>query len=144
LNRESESSHRRSLTLAASGDALLSAAFDPWKLLRKTAVEDADGFLRSVAWLHLCACSGVDIPPQVFLDLADTGGQHLGLTMEYTTLLVRSALYSAWMKSRGRPELQRLVAILHTRYLDVICERLRTQATCSETYVCYLNLLMKV
>ncbi|EIN07352.1 hypothetical protein PUNSTDRAFT_144852 [Punctularia strigosozonata HHB-11173 SS5] len=132
VNRETEISHRRSMTMMLSGDTLLLASFNPWELLKKTALQDADGFLRSVAWLHLFARSGVDIPSGTFLDIVDIGGQHLGLTMTYAMSLVQSALLSAWMKSRGRPELQKLVSVLHTRFYDEISGALRAGPIPSE------------
>lgn len=105
---------------------------NPLQKLMRIAQSSPDGFRRGLAWLSLFACSGVDIPLSVFEDLAAATSKFKA-TLQDCTVLVKACLYSAWLRSIGRQDLQATVAALLAYLEPQILVNLRSHEANTET-----------
>lgn len=95
------------------GDLSVLGNINPLQKLITIAFANAEGFRRGLSWLCLFASSGVDIPLGTFLDFA-TKATRFQMNLKECTTLITAALYSTWLRSIGRHELQAMVATLLT------------------------------
>ena len=88
------------------------AASSALRVLVETAMGSQERFQETTHWLCLCVRSGVDISVQTFMQLAslalrfDTG-------LADCSLLIKAVMWSTWLRSVGRQELQSLVTEIH-------------------------------
>ncbi|KAI0079929.1 hypothetical protein K474DRAFT_1638767 [Panus rudis PR-1116 ss-1] len=129
FNRELESSQRYSTMM---GSRLSAPQFNvlndanPLRDLIETAKSSKKSFERSLHWLCLFASSGVDIPVPVFVQFAGWAKQY-NADLNDCQMIITAALWSSWLKSLGRQELQAVVATLHMHLMDQLLDGLRAQ-----------------
>lgn len=124
--REAEGSHRYSTIDSATlpMDRIGSSALDPWRLLVRVAYEGADGLSRSLQWLCVFACAGVDVPVATYLQFSSIIVDQKASLPE-SLLLVKAMIASTWLKSMGRNEIQAGISALHSHLLPRILESLK-------------------
>lgn len=105
---------------------------NPLHKLMRIAQSSANGFRSGLAWLSLFACSGVDIPLSIFQDLASATSKFKA-TLQDCTVLIKACLYSTWLRSIGRQDLQATVAVLLEYLEPQILNNLRSHEAITET-----------
>lgn len=110
------------------GDLSTLGNINPLSKLVSIAFGSAEGFRRGISWLGVFALSGVDIPLATFIDFA-TKASRFGMNLQECTTLIKAALYSSWLRSIGRHEMQAMIATLLT-YLE---ERIIQNIECGES-----------
>ncbi|KAH9946036.1 uncharacterized protein BXZ73DRAFT_86240 [Epithele typhae] len=122
---------------------------NPLKIIVDIANKSYEGYDMTLHWLCLFVRSGVEISGQTFMQLVNLGNK-FGVSLEVCTLLIKAALWSTWLKSMGRQDLQTVIAAIHTgigpqlvQYLqayhrveDVLQVIRQSLATCLLLYGC--------
>lgn len=114
------------------GDLSVLSNINPLQKLMQVALSSIEGFRRGLAWLSLFACSGVDIPLSVFQDLATVSSRFQAGLQDCATL-VKACLYSAWLRSIGRQDLQVTIALLFTHLQPEILGNIQSHECLAET-----------
>ncbi|CCM02372.1 uncharacterized protein FIBRA_04467 [Fibroporia radiculosa] len=129
FNREVETSHRLSSVIepgvSISGTANF-ASGSALRILTDAATGSRVGFTDTMQSLCLFVCAGVDISIPTFMQFVSIA-QQFEATLEECLLLIKATLWSAWLRSVGRQELQAVVAGLQQLLAPCISECLRTK-----------------
>ena len=88
-------------------------AVNPLKVIIDIAQKSFEGYDMTLHWLCLFVRSGVEISVPTFMQLVNLGNK-FGVSLEVCLLLVKAALWSCWLKSMGRQDLQTVIAAIHT------------------------------
>ncbi|THH33844.1 hypothetical protein EUX98_g253 [Antrodiella citrinella] len=116
FNKEVEASQRYSTMVdprMTMQDLSVLADANPLRDLLDTAKASADGFAKGLHWLCLFVSSGVEIPISLFREYASLAHRFKS-DLETCSLLVKATLWSCWMRSIGRQDLQGVIASVHT------------------------------
>jgi hypothetical protein len=122
--REVEASYRLTFgsdSNAASAENGGHIAFDPWRAVFRVASAKKDGLSRSLQWLSVLACSGVEIPVAVFMRFSALATEY-NTSLANSLLLVKSVMSATWLKCTGRSELQELFSEHHARLAPQIIQ----------------------
>lgn len=114
------------------GDLSALSSINPLRKLVAVAFASPEGFRQGLSWIGLFAFSGVDIPLSTFLDFA-TKGSRFKMNLQDCTMLVKAALYSAWLRSIGRQDMQATVATLLMHMESQLVQNLQSRELVSET-----------
>ena len=93
------------------GDLSALADVNPLQVMLSIATSTRSGYERGLQWLCIFAFSGVDIPVPIFLQFA-TLAKKFKANLRDCSKLVDAAMYSSYLRSLGRLDLQALVAAL--------------------------------
>ncbi|KZT09437.1 uncharacterized protein LAESUDRAFT_741739 [Laetiporus sulphureus 93-53] len=129
FTREVETSHRFTAALSPRSSTTDSSQLDADNALRvliNVAAGSREGFQHTAHWLCLFVRSGVDISPATYTHLASLA-RRFNATLDDCALLVKSALWSAWLRSVGRQELQATVSSMHILLSSTIVDLLRSR-----------------
>ncbi|PCH38065.1 hypothetical protein WOLCODRAFT_136025 [Wolfiporia cocos MD-104 SS10] len=127
FNRETESGNRFTSILDPRYSAVETTELATGSVLRlliDTATESTKGFQCSIHWLCLFMRSGVDIPVSTFMEFAQLA-QRYDATLNETSAIIRAALWSTWLRSVGRQEIQGVVVTLHSHIYVHLIDSLR-------------------
>ncbi|KAF8894642.1 hypothetical protein BD779DRAFT_1502197 [Infundibulicybe gibba] len=124
--READTTQRLSTfnILSNQGDANMTN-LDPWRAVISIATKSKSGLSRSLRWLCLFACSGVEIPDTTLARFSVLAYKWK-TTLTDSLIFAKAVMYSVWLKSMGRSELQRIFATLHARHQPQIVAALRS------------------
>lgn len=110
------------------GDALLNIIdqpgtpmVDPWRIIGKVASSDLKGLRKALNWLCIFAASGVEIPLTTFTHVSNFS-RDFDATFEDDVRLCEAILFSTWMKSVGRQDLQKLLVDIHWRNASTVMD----------------------
>ncbi|KIP09568.1 hypothetical protein PHLGIDRAFT_67270 [Phlebiopsis gigantea 11061_1 CR5-6] len=109
-----DGSQRSSLVFegrASVGDSASLVNVNPMQKLMEISFSNRNGYRQGLRWLCIFASSGVDIPVSAFFQFAASVGRYRA-DLEDCMILVRAGLYSAWLRSIGRQELQAMIGML--------------------------------
>jgi hypothetical protein len=95
--------------------------FDPWRAVIRVSSSNKDGLLRSLKWLSVLACSGVEIPVAMFMRFSTLATEY-NISLADSLMLAKSVMSATWLKSMGQQELQELFAGHHTRLASHIMQ----------------------
>ncbi|TBU65728.1 hypothetical protein BD310DRAFT_803111 [Dichomitus squalens] len=116
FNREFDTASQR---LSALGEARLSMTenqslmtINPLKVIVDIATKSNEGYDNTLHWLCLFVRSGIEVSVPTFMELVGLGNR-FGISLEVCSLLIKAALWSCWLKSMGRQDLQTVVANIH-------------------------------
>ncbi|KAI0748219.1 hypothetical protein C8Q80DRAFT_1104066 [Daedaleopsis nitida] len=98
------------LTMTENPSAL---SINPLKVIIDIATKSNEGYDNTLHWLCLFVRSGVEISVPTFMQLVALGNK-FGVSLEVCSLLIKAALWSCWLKSMGRQDLQTVVSAIHT------------------------------
>ncbi|EMD38403.1 hypothetical protein CERSUDRAFT_113558 [Gelatoporia subvermispora B] len=160
FNREVEASQRFSAIIdprQTLTDATSLANVNALRTMTDIATSNKDGFQQAIHWLCLFLRSGVDIPIPIFQQFSNLA-QRFGATLEDCSVLVKATLWSAWLKSLGRQELQSVISVIQTyvtaeivsclqsrhNMTKIICLVRQSLATCLLLYGCDRTRLIKL
>ncbi|TFK89146.1 hypothetical protein K466DRAFT_545801 [Polyporus arcularius HHB13444] len=87
-------------------------AVNPLKVITDIATKSHEGYDNTLHWLCLFVRSGVEISIPTFMHLVELGNR-FGVSLEVCSLLIKATLWSCWLKSMGRQDLQSVVAAIH-------------------------------
>ena len=96
----------------SAGDLAAIANINPLQNLMEISFASRNGYRRGLRWLCIFASSGVDIPVSAFFQFAAFVGKFQA-DLEDCLLLTKAVLYSAWLRSIGRQDLQAVLGMLH-------------------------------
>lgn len=118
FNRELDGTSQRFSAVGAESrlsmtETLSVLTINPLKVIIEIAQKSYEGFDMTLHWLCLFVRSGVEISVQTFMQLVGLGNK-FGVSLEVCSLLIKAALWSCWLKSTGRQDLQTVVAAIHT------------------------------
>lgn len=105
-------------------DASDLASADPLRVLVDTAIQNKGLFKQCLEWLCLFVRSGVDIAVAIFMQFASLIKRY-NASFDECSLLIKASLWSAWLKSMGRQDLQAVVSSVHSYIERDVTERLR-------------------
>ncbi|KAI0780831.1 hypothetical protein BD413DRAFT_500442 [Trametes elegans] len=117
FNKEVDSTSQRFSTVAdprltmTDNSSLLS--INPLRVIIDIATKSKQGYDRTLHWLCLFVRSGVEISVPTFIQLVKLGNR-FGIALEESSLLIKAAFWSCWLKSMGRQDMQEVVAAIHT------------------------------
>jgi hypothetical protein len=114
------------------GDLSALSNVNPLQKLLSMAFASAEGFRKGLSWLCLFASSGVDIPFTTFLDFA-TNIPRFQMELQDCALLIKACLYSCWLRSIGRQEMQAAVAMVLSNMEPQISQNLQSRHALTET-----------
>lgn len=97
---------------------------DPLRVLVDAAGQSKSLFDQCLKWLCLFVRSGVDITVPIFMQFASLI-RHYDASFEQCSTLIKAALWSAWLKSMGRQDLQALISSIHSHVEQEVIKRLR-------------------
>lgn len=100
------------------------ADINPLRDLVDTAKVNEDGFSKGLHWLCLFVASGIEVPISLFKDYASLASQFKA-DLETCSMLVRAILWSCWLRSIGRQDLQAVIAAVHGYLSTDIVSNLR-------------------
>jgi hypothetical protein len=128
LFTHSESSQRSSTftEAQANNESTGLKAFDPSRVILNVASESKEGLSRSLPWLNVFSCSGIDIPVSTFMQFSSLASQ-FEASLADSLLLVGAAVSSIWLKSIGSQQLQTVFASLHSRLAPQVLFCLQTK-----------------
>lgn len=129
FNREVETSGRLSSLIDSRltmGDASNLATTSALRVLTDTATGSREGFEHTIHWLCLFVRSGVDISIQTFMQFASLA-RRFDATLDECSQLIKAVMWSAWLRSVGRQDLQAVVAALHTHLVAHVTACLRAR-----------------
>ena len=129
--REAEASYWLTNSSAAHAENDGHLTFDPWRTVVRAASASKDGLSRSLRWLSVLACSGVEIPVATFMRFSALATEY-NASLATTLLLVKSVLSATWQKCTGWSELQALFAEQHTRLMPQIIQCLERRTAVEE------------
>ncbi|OBZ75571.1 hypothetical protein A0H81_04216 [Grifola frondosa] len=134
FNREIETSQRFSIfdSRLTMSDANNLSTVNPLRVVIDTATGSKTGFEQTLHWLCLFVRSGVDISVPTFMQFASLA-QKFGATLDQCSSLVKAVLWSAWLRSMGRQELQSVIALVHSYTRMHVVERLQSRSSLSQT-----------
>lgn len=101
------------------GEGLGPTMIDAWRPVIRISSESKEGLSRGLQWLCLLAHSGVEVPVTVFTRFSTLVTEHKS-SLPDSLLLVKAIMFSTWLKSVGRQELQIVFSQLHTRLAPII------------------------
>ena len=101
------------------GDLSALADVNPLQVMLSIATSTRSGYERGLQWLCIFAFSGVDIPVPIFLQFA-TLAKKFKANLRDCSKLVDAAMYSSYLRSLGRLDLQTLIAALHVHVFGEI------------------------
>ncbi|KAI0831397.1 hypothetical protein BC628DRAFT_1312212 [Trametes gibbosa] len=104
---------------------------NPLRVIIDIATKSKDGFDSTLHWLCLFVRSGVEISVPTFTQLV-TLGRKFGTTLEESSLIVKAALWSCWLKSMGRQDMQGVVAAIHSNIGPQLVSYLQTHEKTKE------------
>lgn len=110
------------------GELAAIANVNPLHKLMDISFSSMDGYRRGLRWLCIFASSGVDIPVSAFYQFAASAGRFRA-DLEDCSILVKAGLYSAWLRSIGRQELQGMVGLLHEHLAATIVASLESKGS---------------
>ncbi|KAH9856975.1 hypothetical protein C2E23DRAFT_892456 [Lenzites betulinus] len=116
FSRELDSATQRFSTVAdprltmTDNSSLLNV--NPLRVIIDIATKSKDGFDSTLHWLCLFVRSGVEISVPTFTQLVMLG-RKFGTSLEESSLIVKAALWSCWLKSMGRQDMQGVIAAIH-------------------------------
>ncbi|KAL1742923.1 hypothetical protein HDZ31DRAFT_83801 [Schizophyllum fasciatum] len=96
----------------------------PSGAIHSAATATPDSFPRVLRWLCTLARSGVDVPIQTYIRFTDVA-KSANISMEDATVLVSAVYSSAWLRSTGRHEQQRVFGELHSYLSDYVVDCLK-------------------
>ncbi|KAI0324520.1 hypothetical protein GY45DRAFT_1288775 [Cubamyces sp. BRFM 1775] len=117
FNKEVDSSSQRFSTVVdprltmTDNSSLLNV--NPLRVIIDIATRSKDGYDNTLHWLCLFVRSGVEISVPTFIQLASLG-QKFGVTLRESSLLIKATLWSCWLKSMGRQDMQGVIANVHS------------------------------
>ncbi|KAI1795782.1 hypothetical protein LXA43DRAFT_1163651 [Ganoderma leucocontextum] len=116
FNREFDTASQR---LSVLGDPRLTMTespslmtINPLKVIVDIATKSNEGYDNTLQWLCLFVRSGIEVSVPTYMELVGLGNR-FGISLEVCSLLIKSALWSCWLKSMGRQALQTVVAAIH-------------------------------
>ncbi|KAF9464728.1 hypothetical protein BDZ94DRAFT_1255766 [Collybia nuda] len=122
LPREADMSHRSGVNpdqVGTQGERFASIAIDPWRPIIRISSEGREGLSRGLQWLCLLSRSGVEVPVTVFTRFSVLITEHTS-SIPNSLLLIKAVLFSTWLQSAGRQELQNVCSHLHDRLAPLI------------------------
>ncbi|CDO71214.1 hypothetical protein BN946_scf184863.g9 [Trametes cinnabarina] len=117
FNKELDSSSQRFSTVVdprltmTENPSLLNV--NPMRVIIDIATRSKDGYDRTLHWLCLFVRSGIEISTPTFIQLVSLGNR-FGVSLDQSSLVIRAVLWSCWLKSMGRQEMQGVVAAIHS------------------------------
>ena len=117
FNKEVDSASQRFSTVVdprltmTDNSSLLNV--NPLRVIIDIATRSKDGYDNTLHWLCLFVRSGVEISVPTFIQLASLG-QKFGVALKESSLLIKAALWSCWLKSMGRQDMQGVIATVHS------------------------------
>ncbi|KZT67735.1 hypothetical protein DAEQUDRAFT_712938 [Daedalea quercina L-15889] len=129
FNREIETVQRFSSVVEprkSATDMSDLAASTALRVLVDTATASYEGYQETIHCLCLCVRSGVDISVQTFLQLASLAVE-FSADFRMCSLLINAVMWSTWLRSVGRQELQSLVIRIHTHLAEPVLSALATR-----------------
>ncbi|KAG1753463.1 hypothetical protein EDB19DRAFT_1903124 [Suillus lakei] len=139
LNRDSAENTSRHTTFVdqifAQVDGHVAKLSDPWGMVRRAAKENR--LLDSLRWLRLFARSGVDINVPIFAEYTELSRKGL-VTLKQASVFAEATLLSAWTRSMGRQDLQKLVSAMIASQQPAIQNALQSSgdnASCASTFI---------
>lgn len=124
FTREVEASYRLTFgsdPITAHAENAVNITFDPWRAVIRVASANKDGLSRSLQWLSVLACSGVEIPVTIFMRFSVLATEY-SASLADSLLLVKSVMSATWQKCTGRSELQELFSEHHARLAPQIIQ----------------------
>ena len=85
---------------------------NPLKVIVDIATKSNEGYDNTLQWLCLFVRSGIEISVPTYMELVNLGNR-FGISLEVCSRLIKSALWSCWLKSMGRQDLQTVIAAIH-------------------------------
>ncbi|KAI0928528.1 hypothetical protein AcW1_005746 [Taiwanofungus camphoratus] len=135
FNRELETSQRLTsiiqdarLTVA---DASNLANMNTMRVITDVATGSREGFHQTLHWLCLFVRSGVDISVATFIQLSSLA-KRFNATFDECSLLIKATLWSAWLRSVGRQELQAMITAIHAHLSEHVLRSLRSKSELSK------------
>lgn len=124
FTREVEASYRLTFgsdPITAHAENAVNITFDPWRAVIRVASANKDGLSRSLQWLSVLACSGVEIPVTIFMRFSVLATEY-SASLADSLLLVKSVMSATWQKCTGRSEFQELFSEHHARLAPQIIQ----------------------
>lgn len=125
FNRE-DGTQRHSLVFegrSSVADIAGLANVNPLQKLVEIAFANREGYRRALRWLCIFAASGVEIPIAIFGQFAASAST-FQVGLEDCLVLIKAALYAAWLRPIGRQDLQVVAAILHAYTASDLVEKI--------------------
>ncbi|TFY64018.1 hypothetical protein EVJ58_g2900 [Rhodofomes roseus] len=144
FNREVETAQRFSSVVEprrSVADASDLAASSALRVLVETATASQEGLRETTHWLCLCVRSGVDISVQTFIQLAGLASR-FNADLADCSLLIKAVLWSTWLRSVGRQELQTVVTRVHAQLAEQVIGALRARDNVSDMHSLAICLLL--
>lgn len=139
LQREADSAQRNTAESIPSQPNSSPPNIDPWKLIVRTA-STSQGVAKSLQWLLVFACSGLEIPIPTYYQLATRVTTKTPFTADCLSLM-KALFTSVWLKAMGCTELLSIVTLLHSRLGPVIVESVKNDPDTSLTDMYVLSAL---
>lgn len=122
FSHDAETSHHSGANpdlMETQVESLGSTMIDAWRPVIRISSKSKEGLSRGLQWLCLLARSGVEVPITVFTRFSTLVIEH-NSSLTDSLLLVKAVMFSTWLKSVGRQELQVVFSQLHTRLAPTI------------------------
>ncbi|KAI0670290.1 hypothetical protein C8Q78DRAFT_114403 [Trametes maxima] len=135
FNKELDSASQRFSTVAdprltmTDNPSLLNV--NPLRVIIDIATKSKEGYDSTLHWLCLFVRSGVEISVQTFAQLVQLG-KKFGASLEESSLLVKAALWSCWLKSMGRQDMQGVITAVHSNIGQQLVAYLESRASVPE------------
>ncbi|KIK57795.1 hypothetical protein GYMLUDRAFT_228917 [Collybiopsis luxurians FD-317 M1] len=126
FHRDQDNAHRYSLADKPVPNSE-SSDFDPWHHILLTS-ENLSGLTRSISWLSVVACSGIDVSVATFFHFANLV-EAFKIPVSSSLIFVKSMFQSIWLRDSGRQEMQKIITDLHFRLGSEIIQLLKNQET---------------
>ena len=97
---------------------------NPLKVIVDIATKSNEGYDNTLHWLCLFVRSGIEVSVPTFMELVGLGNR-FGISLEVCSILIKAALWSCWLKSMGRQDLQTVVANIHAGISEQLAMFLR-------------------
>lgn len=104
---------------------------NPLRVIIDIATKSKEGYDNTLHWLCLFVRSGVEISVPTFTQLVNLG-RKFGTSLEESALIVKAALWSCWLKSMGRQDMQSVITAVHTNVGPEIIAHLQSRAEVTE------------
>ncbi|KAI8998560.1 hypothetical protein BD414DRAFT_519687 [Trametes punicea] len=135
FNKEIDPSNQRFSTLVdprlsmTDNSSLLSV--NPMRVVIETATRNKQGFDSTLHWLCLFVRSGVEISVPTFMQLVALG-KKFGVSLEENSLVIKAVLWSCWLRSMGRQDMQSVVAAVHANVGQDLVARLQSRESTAD------------
>jgi len=97
---------------------------DPMTVVLNLATHGSSAFSKSLTFLMILTKSGVVVQATAFKQFATLLNPISPYSIEHATDLLRCILYSLWLRSLGRQDVQPVIALIHSRMEQTIANGL--------------------